>query len=72
MQSESGSAQMLDLVKEPRDPQFLRSTPQGSKVCQYGVPMISEVGIVNMILGRSLLYGYLDPLGICLKWRRDP
>ena len=34
---------------------------EGSKGPKYGASMVSVVGIVMMVLGRHLVFGYLDP-----------
>ena len=35
--------------------------PEGSKVPKYGAAMVSTLGIITMVLGRCLMFGYLDP-----------
>ena len=35
--------------------------PEGSKVPKYGESMASALGVVVMVLGRYLVFGYLDP-----------
>ena len=34
---------------------------EGSKVPEYGVCSVSTLGILIIVLGRCLVFGYLDP-----------
>ena len=38
--------------------------PEGPKYPHIGVLRVSALGIVSMVLGRYLLFGYLDPQGM--------